>query len=72
MQSCRSPHEVPFLPSKIVLKRTIDQSNGEKVEAICQSRVLEEVSRERLLLYSDPAAFCFCFLLSSALQVEVS
>ena len=71
MHSCRSPHEVPFLSSKIILKRGIDQNNGEKVKAILQRRALEEASSECLHLCSGPAIFCFCFLLSSALQVEV-
>lgn len=70
MHSCRS-HEAAFLPSKITLKRGIDQNNSEKVKAILQSRALEEALSERLHLRSGPAVFCFCFPLSSALQVEV-
>lgn len=71
MHSCRSPHETPFLPSKITLKGSIDQNNSEKVKAILQSGALEEDSSEHLHLCSGPAVLCFCFLLPSALQVEV-
>lgn len=40
--SCRSPPEAPFLPSKIIQKRSINQNNGSEVKAMSQSRVLEE------------------------------
>lgn len=70
MHSCRSSQEAPFLPSKIILERSIDQNNSEKIKAMLQIGVLKEPSSECLQLYSGPAVFFSCFLLSSALQVE--
>lgn len=71
MHSCRFPQEVPFLHSKILSERSIDQNNSEKIKAVLHSWVLKEASSKRLPLYSGPAVLCSCFLLSSALQVEV-
>lgn len=42
MCSCRSPPEAPFLPSKIIQKRSINQTNGKEVKGVSHSGVLEE------------------------------